>query len=242
MKYKLKLNPEKTQIIMIPGKPNVSKEITITVLDKKILSSDSVRNLGVLFDINLSFVQQIELVCKSCYYHLKLISRKKHFMDLSTLKECVSSFVLSRLYFCCTLYVGLPDYILGKLQKVLNYCVRIITGKSKYDHLSGSYSQLKWLKMKDYVQFRYLIIVYKCLNCEMPSFLTNLLSLYTPTRSLRSENLIKLHIPITNGKFGDRSFSVMAPKLWNSLPYQIRHSPTLDTFKYRLKNYYLSLY
>ncbi len=37
--------------------------------------------------------------------------------------------------------------------------------------------------------------------------------------------------------FGDRAFSVAAPKQWNALPVAVRSSPTLDTFKSRLKTH-----
>ena len=40
---------------------------------------------------------------------------------------------------------------------------------------------------------------------------------------------------ITN--IGDRAFSVAAPTLWNSLPKDIRDSPTLDIFKTALKTH-----
>ncbi len=36
---------------------------------------------------------------------------------------------------------------------------------------------------------------------------------------------------------GDQAFAVAAPKLWNSLPPNIRASPTLDTFKTCLKKH-----
>ena len=37
--------------------------------------------------------------------------------------------------------------------------------------------------------------------------------------------------------FGDRAFSVAAPTLWNSLPLEIRHAATLESFKAALKRH-----
>ena len=36
-----------------------------------------------------------------------------------------------------------------------------------------------------------------------------------------------------------RAFSVQGPKLWNSLPADIRNSPTVNRFKSALKRYLL---
>ena len=36
---------------------------------------------------------------------------------------------------------------------------------------------------------------------------------------------------------GDRSFAVAAPQLWNSLPYAIRSSPSVASFKQTLKTF-----
>ncbi len=39
-------------------------------------SSSSVRNLGVLFDSNLSFDGHVSSICKTAFFHLKNISRR----------------------------------------------------------------------------------------------------------------------------------------------------------------------
>ena len=60
--------------------------------------------------------------------------------------------------------------------------------------------------------------------------------LYYPTRSLRSSNLMLLKVPPTNPvSNGDLALSVAAPKLWNSVPYEIRTAENLNLFKSKLK-------
>jgi len=41
--------------------------------------------------------------------------------------------------------------------------------------------------------------------------------------------------PRTRLKFGERAFSVAAPKAWNDLPLHLRANTNIDTFKRRLK-------
>ena len=81
--------------------------------------------------------------------------------------------------------------------------------------------------------------MYKCLNKQAPEYLQNLL-VEMPTQSgLRSElTYKKLLIPFTKRKtFSQRSFSVAAPTLWNSLPLSVKQASTLNQFKSLLKTH-----
>ena len=69
-----------------------------------------------------------------------------------------------------------------------------------------------------------------------PRYIANLLQPYTPTRQLRSFSKKLLVTPKSNLKFyGDRSFQVAAPRLWNFLPDDIRLIQNLDVFKNKIK-------
>ena len=57
------------------------------------------------------------------------------------------------------------------------------------------------------------------------------------TLPLRSSSRGLLKVPRSNLKYGDRSFSVCAPTLWNGLPDNLRLAVDLDTFKRDLKTY-----
>jgi len=45
----------------------------------------------------------------------------------------------------------------------------------------------------------------------------------------------------TRTKFGERAFAVAGPATWNSLPFKIRNSVTLNSFKTALKPFMFSL-
>ena len=61
------------------------------------------------------------------------------------------------------------------------------------------------------------------LNNLCPIYISDLLETYEPTRSLRSSCRNLLVIPRTKLKsYGDRAFSVSAPKLWNDIPEIIK--------------------
>jgi len=55
-------------------------------------------------------------------------------------------------------------------------------------------------------------------------------------RCLRSASTSTLVVPVTRlSTVGDRAFPVAAARVWNSLPADVTSSPSLSTFKRRLK-------
>ena len=69
-----------------------------------------------------------------------------------------------------------------------------------------------------------LLLVYKAINGFSPSYISNLLSFYSSSYSLRSSSNKLLQAPRSNLKsYGDRQFSIAGTKLWNSLPASLRN-------------------
>ncbi len=96
--------------------------------------------------------------------------------------------------------------------------------------------------IKHRIDFKILLITYKALNGLAPQYLSELLSHYSPSRPLRSQNSGCLIIPrISKSTAGGRSFSCLAPKLWNNLPNTVREADTLCQFKSRLKTHFFYL-
>ena len=86
---KLKLNPDKTDLIIIGIKQQQNRDINhfpVNLLGSDTFPSDTVRNLGVVFDSNFNFRQHISQVCKSCFYHLRDLRRIQRHISISTAK------------------------------------------------------------------------------------------------------------------------------------------------------------
>ena len=164
-------------------------------------------------------------------------------MDTDTCNRIICSLVLSRLNFCCVLYNGLPKKSIARLQRVQNYAVKIVSMQPKYAHVTPLLNQLKWLKIENFAVYRTATIVYNCLYSpnSVPEYLLDLIQMYIPSRSLRSQNLNLLTMPKLKSKFVERAFSYQAPLIWNNLPDYIKNSASINIFKAKLKQYLLSL-
>ena len=98
--------------------------------------SSSARNLGFIFDSDKSFSEQINSVSKSCHFHIRDICRIRHLLPLSAATALANSLVSSKLDYCNSLYSGISQSNLNKLQRIQNSLARVITNTSKYQHIN----------------------------------------------------------------------------------------------------------
>ena len=83
-----------------------------------------------------------------------------------------------------------------------------------------------------------LLFTYKALKALAPQYISDFPVQYEPPRALRSSDKKLLQVPHFKLKtYGGRSFSYMAPYLWNQLPDAIQQAPSFGTFKSNLKTY-----
>ncbi len=133
------------------------------------------------------------------------------------------AFMTSRLDYCNALLGGCPASSINKLQIVQMLRLESLPGQENYDHITPILQSLHWLPIKFRISYKILLLAYKALNDLAPAYLTNFLSRYNPTCSLRSQNSGLLVIPrIAKSTKGGRNFSYLAPKLWNSFPDNVR--------------------
>jgi len=100
--------------------------------------------------------------------------------------------------------------------------------------------QLHWLPVQQRIEYKVCVLVYKCLHQAAPTYLSELCTSASTSASrshLRSAARGDLAVPRSRtSRYGQRSFAVSGPTLWNSLPLNVRDSSlTLTQFCTRLK-------
>ena len=178
--------------------------------------SSSARNLGFIFDSDMSFSDQINSVSKSCHFHIRDIRLIHHHLPLSTATALANSLVSSKLDYCNLLYAGISQTNLNKLQHIQNSLARVITNTSKYQHITATLKKLHWLPIKQRIDYKICLLTYKTLTNQQPTYLCNSLSFPSHSVSTQSSDSLVLSIPYV------RSSLVIGPRLWNSLPPDTR--------------------
>ena len=135
---------------------------------------------------------------------------------------------------------------LKKLQCVQNSLVRIVTRMPKYSraHITPVLKSLHWLPIKQRIRFKTASIISNfCILVPQPILALILHAIHVQLIPRRSnfDNLY-LHVlaikPLSSPKYSFKTPSVMmAPRLWNALPHEIRSAPTLSSFRLKLKTY-----
>ena len=121
---------------------------------------------------------------------------------------------------------------------------KLILQRDKYSSATQSLVDLHWLNVEVRIQHKVLTVTQKCLNNNGPQYLSDLLAcILEGCYGLRSaDDDKKLIVSYTKcSTFTARSFSVMAPVWWNSLPNMIRQCKDLDQFKRQLKTHLFSM-
>ena len=178
----------------------------------------------------------VSAVCKSIHYHIRALRhiRSSISEDMAKMVACAGS----RLDYSNFVLFGTTQKNISKLQKAQNLLARVVTCSLQSCNPRTLIQQLHWLPIKHRIDFKIASITFRTLHCSQPAYLRSSLHACHSTRSLRLSNTNLLSAPFVRTSFGSRSFSVTAPKIWNSLPPSLRTCTSFDTFRRHLKTHY----
>ena len=238
---KLQTNRGKTEVLRLTSRfvknPSLGPQFMVAGVPVDITSKT--RNLGVIMDANFTLSSHINDLCKKAFFFINSIGRIRKYLPPDPLKRLVNALVISHLDYCNSLLYGLPSYELAKLQRVQNTAARLIVGARRSDHMTPILRDLHWLPIPARLEFKILLLTFKCLHNQGPSYLRELLKFRNPSRTLRSskQSLLQNSYRPNTLYYGERAFAFAAPKLWNSIPEHIKAASSLSTFKTALKTY-----
>ena len=244
---KLKLNPDKTEVLTVQSRNNFNSwsldSLHISAKEEPISPSPVVKSLGVKFDSFLNFEHHINAIVQECNMHLRNLWVIGSKLSFELKRQLIHCLIFSRLDYCNGVLYGLPDVALKKLQKIQNSCARFLFGPGvirKWDSVTPFLKDAHFLPVKQRIEFKLGLMVFKCLNNMAPQYLSECIKVKNePVKSLRGhEDYFLLDVPpVPNLKRTERSFTYCAPEVWNRLPYELRSCPNIALFKNKLKTF-----
>ena len=191
------------------------------------------------FDSSPNMTEHVTKLCASAFFYIYNIRRIRKYLSRESAETLVRAFMSSRLDYGNSLLFGLPKYQIQKFQRVQNASARLIFSLPRYCQITPLLFDLHWLPVNQRIVFKILLLVYKVLHQLAPSYLVDLISVMPcSSYNLRRNNngVLLRYLPAHSKKtLGDRSFSRAATKLWNYLPFEIRCSNSIVSFKSQLK-------
>ena len=228
---KLKLNTEKNPEMMLVGSSVCIGSVggqSADIDGSCVPFQTTVTYLGVHLDQTLSMKQHISSLCRITFLALRRIASIRPYLSNSSIEKLVASMITSRLDYCNATFAGVADEQITRIQKIQNNAARLILKISKPDHVTPLLKELHWLPVKYRIQYKLATLAFGHFDGTLPPYLSSSLCTCQPSRSLRSSTERLLKIPRTNLKtFGELSFGYNAPTVWNSLPADLRASPSL---------------
>jgi hypothetical protein len=204
------------------------------------LISKTACDLGVTVDCGLTLKVHVQALCRSGYYQLRQLYPITRSLSREAAKTLVQAFISCRLDYCNSLLYGVTDELIRRLQSVQSAAARLVTGARRRDHIMPVLRQLHWLPVKQRITYKVASLAYQSLSGTAPKYLVDDLRLATCDgfHQLRSASTRNCVVPRTHNHYGDRSFLVAGPRIWNSLPADLRDpSLSFTQFKRQLKTF-----
>ena len=241
----LKLNTEKSKFIIIGSRHNL-KKITNIQVDPIKIGSDVIervyeaKNLGIIFDEELSWTRHVNLSSAKAYGKLKQARRFKNFLNDSSKFKLVETYILSQLNYGDSILQNLTVLLQNKIQKVQNSCCRFTFGLRKYDHISGFIKGKKMLNMGNRRMLHSLTLMFKIRNKKAPGYLCDRIATHEMHGHL-TRNRFNINPPFARSKIRSMSFFIHISKKFNELTALINCKDiSVSTFKVRCSKYLLN--
>ncbi|XP_053537777.1 uncharacterized protein LOC128633092 isoform X1 [Ictalurus punctatus] len=186
--HHLKLNLAKTELLVIPACPSINHNRTVQLGSTTLKPTRTTRNLGVILDDSLTFIDHISTTARSCRFILYNIKKIRPYLTEQATQQLFQVLVISKLDCYKALRSGLPASSIKHFQMIQNAAARLVFNQPKKTHVTPLFISLHWLPVAACIKFKALMLMYKTLCGTTPYYLNTLPEVYVPSRNLRSIN------------------------------------------------------
>ena len=191
--------------------------------------------LGITIDEHLDGNVHIDNFSNKIARYVEVVNKLKHFLPVYIMKTLYSSLIASQLQDCTLLWANTHVTNIRKLQLLQKKAIRIITSSHYIAHTDPLFSTTKLLILGELYKYQLGIFMHKVTHCQLPQ---NMSSMFLRTdnihsHQLRNQNAYYIQQIRTNTRKSTINFS--GPKLWNTLPANLRQLVSIHQFKKKFK-------
>ena len=211
---KLSVNPNKTEYLLFNPKHFNNPNCCININSNIILPNNFAKNLGVIFQSNMSMNEHISVTVKSCFLQLFDFHRNCPLISKVATITLANAFLHSHLDCCNSLFYGLPKYSIHHLQKIQYTTARIVICTSRFTYMTPILKSLHWLPVLYRINFKIFCVTQWAISLGEPYYLHFLLFNGLNSHSLCSSSFNPFVVACFKKVYnGIRSFSYAAPFL-----------------------------
>jgi len=223
---KLTLNTKKTKF-MIFGMRAILRNfsnISINYGNSVIERVDKFKYLGVILDPFLSWSDHIDYVSTNISKRIGIIRQVKLYLPSTTLMMLANALVFPFFDYCSPVWSNCIAQYSKTLQILQNKLARDLLTADIRTSVDDLMASLNWDMLDKRLRNQLLLLVFKCLKNEAPSYLSSqfLFTSSIHSKNTRSQCSNTLVLPPFRIKPGKRTFHLRGSSTWNSLPADIR--------------------
>ena len=195
---KMVLNIKKTKAMLISTYQKLRrltvKTLSINVQGELLENVTSEKLLGVIVDQNLSWKAHVDKVHKTVSMLLAKFRRIKPFLPTDARIRYVQAFIFPHFDYCSTVWGSAQLDRLYKLQKRAARMVFDLPTKTPTKPLL---KRLNWMSVKDRVEYRRTVMVYRSLNGTAPQYMKDMFTNVSDvsSRNTRYVDSSRLYLP-----------------------------------------------
>ena len=227
----LQMNADKCNLLIC----NHKNDVSITLDNEVIDSSDSVKLLGITVDKKLNFSEHISKLCKKVSSKLHALARVSNFMSENKLKLIMKSFIESQFSYCPLVWMFHSRTLNNRINKLHERGLRLV-----YKDPKLTFKEL--LKKDNSVSIHHRNLQklatewFKLHNNLAPPLMYTLFPKRDITLDLRRINPF-LSYNVRTVYYGTETISFRGPQTWALVPDDIKSSKTLNEFKNKIRNW-----
>ena len=238
-KLSIHFGEDKTKSIIFGTKRrlNDTHRLDIRRGEIQIKQHKEVKYLGCILDSNTSGEAMAIKVLSKVNSRLKFLYRKQGVLNGSLKRLLCNALIQPHFdYASQAWYPNLPKTLSIKLQRAQNKCIRFCLSLDNRAHLDRKeFEKINWLPVKDRVNQRICVTAFNFFKGPSPLYMSDIFVPYETAKSTRN-SMHRFKIPMRKTNMGQNSLSYLGPKLWNSLPCDLKLSKSKNTFKHKLKS------
>ena len=247
---KLKLNDDKTHLMVMTtsqaravrkGGIKDSSNVEIRTPTKVVEPSVSEKLLGCWLHEDMKFKENIitseESLLRALNSRIGALKLLGKVASFRTRKMVADGIFMSKLIYLIALWGGSAKYILVTLQKAQNRAARVVTKLDWSTPTADLLNQCGWLSVHQLVVYHSVVLVYKILRNESPSFLFSMFSAKYSYKTKQARTGQIKHTRDLELQITKDSFRWRASEDYNGLPQEIRNLETVQMFKKAAKDW-----
>ena len=197
--------------------------------------------LGVL-DESMSGETMALRVIEKINSRLKFLYRKNRFLDVPLRRLLWNTLIQHHFDDICTAwYPNLSKKLKDKLLFTQNKCIRYCLKLQSRKHISNEhFHNLNWPPVNQSFKQCVTSTVFKFVQNKCPAYMNEV---FRPAENIRintRNSFLKLNQPFRKTSTRQKGLSYIGPAIWNRISEIFKKIRNLNTFKHKMKHYYLN--